>query len=239
MNARLSMMVAALLLAGCRDDTRDFAPPAPPQGVYSVTGDGEVTVYWVPNTEPDLAGYRVDIGDCAGGPDCPYDLVGTTSATSMVVSGLADGVTKYFAVAAFDRAGNQSELSKDYVFDTPRPAGTGATLGTDEAEPAISGWDFSRASRDSSDAPETDIYFSNAGGVPRMIAAYTDTDIQDAGYATSLDDVNFAPPSGWSGRDGWALRRTMPPIRTDPVSTGWNGSLTSYCRSSPVPQHDT
>src|SRR5579859_1674511 len=31
----------------------------------------------------------------------------------------------------------------------------------------------------------------------------------------------------------------MPPIRTDPVCTGWNGSLTSYCFISPVPQHDT
>src|SRR5262249_58461435 len=31
----------------------------------------------------------------------------------------------------------------------------------------------------------------------------------------------------------------MPPIRTEPVSTGWNGSLTSYCFISPVPQQET
>ena len=31
----------------------------------------------------------------------------------------------------------------------------------------------------------------------------------------------------------------MPPRRTEPVSLGWCGSLTSYCLSSPVPQHDT
>ena len=31
----------------------------------------------------------------------------------------------------------------------------------------------------------------------------------------------------------------MPPSRTEPVSRGLNGSLTSYCFSSPVPQQDT
>ena len=31
----------------------------------------------------------------------------------------------------------------------------------------------------------------------------------------------------------------MPPSRTEPVSRGLNGSATSYCLSSPVPQQDT
>ena len=30
----------------------------------------------------------------------------------------------------------------------------------------------------------------------------------------------------------------MPPIRTEPVSLGCAGSVTSYCLSSPVAQHD-
>src|SRR2546426_8694441 len=29
------------------------------------------------------------------------------------------------------------------------------------------------------------------------------------------------------------------PNLTEPVCTGWNGSDTSYCKSSPVPQHET
>ena len=47
------------------------------------------------------------------------------------------------------------------------------------------------------------------------------------------------PASGRSGAAGCGSRRTIPPRRTDAVSRGWNGSLTSYCLSSPVPQHDT
>src|SRR5690242_1279270 len=31
----------------------------------------------------------------------------------------------------------------------------------------------------------------------------------------------------------------MPPMRIEPTCLGENGSLTSYCLSSPVPQHDT
>src|SRR5207344_2073010 len=31
----------------------------------------------------------------------------------------------------------------------------------------------------------------------------------------------------------------MPPSLTEAVSRGWNGSATSYCLSSPVPQQDT
>src|SRR5437870_6252127 len=48
-----------------------------------------------------------------------------------------------------------------------------------------------------------------------------------------------APPSLSSGAAGWGLLPTIPPRRTDPVSFGLWGSLTSYCLSSPVPKHDT
>src|SRR6516165_2426081 len=38
---------------------------------------------------------------------------------------------------------------------------------------------------------------------------------------------------------GWVARATMPPMRTLPVSLGLNGSDTSYCCKSPVPQQAT
>src|SRR6185369_13684629 len=47
------------------------------------------------------------------------------------------------------------------------------------------------------------------------------------------------PAVGRSGAAGCGSRRTTPPRRTDPVSRGWKGSLTSNCLSSPVPQQDT
>src|SRR5437667_8563436 len=47
------------------------------------------------------------------------------------------------------------------------------------------------------------------------------------------------PASGWLGFFGCGVRLTIPPIRTEPVFFGLNGSDTSYCKKSPVPQQET
>lgn len=200
-------MLAALAIAGCEDDdrvvaVRDVSPPAAPRGLYSVTGDGRVALSWLGNTESDLAGYKVYLAPCASGSSCPYDFVLTTTSASAVITSLANGTTRFFAVAAFDRAGNESDLSYEDVFDTPRPAGYGLTLGGVTGEPATAGLDFSAygtpAFRQPWDGPDVDLFHNAAGGIHTMFAAFTDTDIQDAGYATSLDAVDWAPDAGWS-----------------------------------------
>jgi hypothetical protein len=187
------------LIAGCDDSTapRDVTPPAAPRGLRSVTGDGEAKLSWLSNTEPDVAGYRVYMSPCASGPDCPYDRVGATMGTQFVVP-LANGVTRFFAVSAYDRAGNESELSHEDVFDTPRPAGTGLALTDYIAAPATSGYDFSAFAVVPWNGTTTDIFFSSDSTYFRMSAAYLDVDIQDAGYTSSLDDIDFAPLTGWS-----------------------------------------
>ena len=200
---RALWLAVPLLLAGCNDDdgtviVRDVTPPAAPRGVYSVTGDHEVFLSWLDNTESDVLGYRVYRSDCADGPGCPYDLVTSTSSTSIVLSGLANGVTRYYAIAAFDRAGNESELSYETVFDTPRPEGFDAFLNNSEQTMGGAGWDFSAFIPRAADNPATDVYYGFNGGVHQMFAYDLATDIQDAGYAESLDAVDYAPVNGWS-----------------------------------------
>ena len=207
MRKAIPILLAAVMslgLLGCNDTTappRDVTPPTAPQGVYSVTGDGQITLYWVPNTESDLAGYRVYESPCADGPGCPYDRVGSTAATQFAVTGLSNGITRFFAVAAVDQAGNESALSAQNWFDTPRPAGS-AVLGNFVTSPAGAGWDFSAFSSKSSTDLATDIYFGYNGAVYQMFAknevGQPITDIQDAGYATTLDAVDWAPEEGWS-----------------------------------------
>jgi hypothetical protein len=190
------------LISGCDESTapRDVHPPAAPRGLRSVTGDGEARLSWLANTESDVAGYRVYMSPCANGPDCPFDRIGTTGATDFIAP-LANGVTRFFAVAAFDRAGNESALTFEDVFDTPRPAGTGLVLTDYVAAPALSGYDFSAFSVVPFDNPNVDVFFGVDGATYRMYAPFTDTDLQDAGFTWSLDDIDFAPLSGWS-RDG-------------------------------------
>ncbi|MBI1798382.1 MAG: fibronectin type III domain-containing protein [Candidatus Eisenbacteria bacterium] len=196
----MTLIASAVLIAGCHDQTapRDLTPPAAPRGFYSVTGDQSVTLRWLGNTEADLSGYRVYMGDCASGSACPYTRVGSTTATSITLGGLVNGQTRYFAVSAVDRAGNESDLSYDTVSDTPRPAGAGRVLTDVDTTPSTSGYDFSAYVVRPWNDPSTDMYFQISSGVARMVCPFTDTDIQDAGYATTLDAVDFAPSLGWS-----------------------------------------
>jgi len=190
-----------LMLAGCHDTTgprRDLTPPSAPSGVFSVTGDQTVWLYWNPNPESDVVGYRIYEGDCDSGPSCPYTRIGSTSGLSFEVDGLTNGVTRYFAVAAVDRAGNESDLSYNSVFDTPRPEGFGLTVFSVEADPDFSGYDFSIYHVVPFDDSDVDVYYTSAGGTNRIVAPYVDTDIQDMGPVTSLDDIDWAPSSGWS-----------------------------------------
>lgn len=194
------MVLAALVLAGCDDTTtapRDVTPPAAPRGLFSVTGDGQVTLNWLGNTESDLAGYRLYVAPCASGTACPYDRVGTTSTTQFVVTGLTNGVTRYYAVSAVDRAGNESPLTPEVIFDTPRPQGSGS-LANFVNGTANAGWDFSAFAPKASNDPTTDMFFGYNGSVFQMFTPDVLTNIQDAGYASSLDAVDFAPNAGWS-----------------------------------------
>ena len=202
MGARwLFPLTLLLLLSGCRDEStsvRDLTPPAAPRGVYTVTGDGEVFVHWLANTERDVAGYRIYEAPCESGGSCPYDRVGSTVATSFTVTGLTNGVTRYYAVAAYDHAGNESDLSYETLFDTPRPEGFGRTLNNYLDTPNSSGYDFSALATRPWDDPTADMFFGYNGSVYQMFVPDLQTDIQDAGYASSLDAVDFAPSSGWS-----------------------------------------
>ncbi len=192
-------LAALALIAGCDDDETVVipdTPPAAPRGLMSVTGDGAVYLSWYSNTEPDIAGYRIYEGPCLAG--CEYDLVGSTTHNSFTVTGLQNGVTRYYAIKAIDRAGNESPFSYEDVHDTPRPEGFDQSLTNYVDGPATAGYDFSTFSVRPWTDGLTDVYFSSNGGVMRMIAAFTDTDLQDAGYASTLDAVDFAPLSGWS-----------------------------------------
>jgi hypothetical protein len=206
----LPLMALGILLAGCSEKTTaPVIPPAAPRGLYSVTGDGKATLVWLANTETDVVGYRIYEGPC-GGLDCEYTRIAAIPApvgaayVEYVVTGLANGQTRFFAVAAVNRAGAEGDLSYDDVFDTPRPAGTGLVLNNYLVPGTNIGYDFSAFARTTGIEPPADIFFGyedSTGFIHQQIFVPDDsTDIQDAGYVSSLDAVDFAPgpESGWS-----------------------------------------
>ncbi len=77
---------------------------------FSSLWAGSVTVSWNPNTEADLAGYRVYYGTQSRNYQTTLD-VGLD--TFKVVNNLQNGVRYYFAVTAYDTANNESGFSEE------------------------------------------------------------------------------------------------------------------------------
>ncbi len=79
-----------------------------PTIVYSATNS--ITVQWAVNSESDLAGYHVYQGTDSGSYGPPIDVGNTTTYTA---GNLQSGLTYYYAVTAYDTAGNESPPSTE------------------------------------------------------------------------------------------------------------------------------
>lgn len=190
----LILPVITLLIAGCDIQVIDTTPPSLPRGIVTTSLDNAVQLDWVENTDRDLAGYHVWVSDSYNGR---YTRIGTTKYAQFVDNGARNGQTYYYGVTAFDFEGNESEMSQDVVYDTPRPEGFGVRLYDYLLSPASAGYDFSTFSVGQYDDNYTDFFYEFYNG-RAYLDVWNDSDIQDMGYTVSLDDISVAPTSGWS-----------------------------------------
>jgi len=191
------ILSSLVVLTGCCYDGADNEPPAAPRGVRSVTGDTEVMLIWYENTEPDLAGYRVYRSLA---PEGYYYEIGETNLDYFLDFGLENGQTYFYAITAFDWDGNESELSYELVYDTPRPEGYNEKLFDCYYYPDYAGWNFSGYSVVAFDHPSCDFYYGydEVDEASYFFIGRTGGLIQDFGYTESLDEITYAPDGGWS-----------------------------------------
>ena len=108
----------------------DLTPPAVPGRPVSVAGEGQVSLSWTANAEPDLATYRV----LRDGVE-----IATVTAATFVDTGLANDTTYSYTLVAVDTHGNRSAASPA-ASATPKdlapapPTGVTATPGDRRAE---------------------------------------------------------------------------------------------------------
>jgi len=102
----------SLPMSGYSVDNLAPAAPAPFTGQYSA---GSTYLHWDPNTEADLAGYRLYRGASAGFVPGPGNLVGVLPDTGYVDPA---GVPSYYKLTAVDTHGNESLVA------TLSPSGT-------------------------------------------------------------------------------------------------------------------
>lgn len=86
---------------------------------------GSAILHWQPNTDPDLAGYRIYYGTASRSYG-PYIPVGA-SVTSYTLNGLVEGNTYYFTLTALDTSGNESGYSVE-VSKTISSSQSGTTV---------------------------------------------------------------------------------------------------------------
>lgn len=194
----------SFIFIGCEEKVYvfrpDHTPPSVPKGLYSITADEAVWLFWEENDEDDFWEYwvyRAEEGDEY------YERVARTKIAKFHDHPLKNGTTYFYAVSAVDYDGNKSDLSYG-TYDTPRPEGFGRIIRDYHRYPKTSGYDFSKERVVSYDAEGADIYldYDDYYGIYFLCVTDDTTDIQDFGYTDDLDDVNVSPEKGWS-QLGW------------------------------------
>lgn len=90
---------------------------------------GDASFSWLPNSETDLAGYKIHYGPAAGEytevKDCALpDIV--DGRVPCAIETVPDGTT-YFAATAYDKAGQESGYSNEVAYDPPPASPKGVT----------------------------------------------------------------------------------------------------------------
>ncbi len=206
-------ILAVLAVAGCEEKTRYITvadAPATPVGVYSVTGDGYVDVFWQANNDGgNTEGYGVYRYNGTVGGNDEYVLIGEVDAAPFrEVYGYRDnnvqnGNTYYYAINAYNGYG-ESDLSDPDAFDTPRPQGS-STIDLTNQDLKRGGWDFSERRTRVWDSVDSDIFFEYDADLDAFFiwSGRDDVYIQSFGYTADITDVNWGEPGGGWNNVGW------------------------------------
>lgn len=80
---------------------------------YGNLHSGSVTLEWNPNSEPDLAGYKLFYGKSSRDYS---DIIDTGNTTVYTLTQLENGMTYFFALKAYDRSRNESGFSEEISY---------------------------------------------------------------------------------------------------------------------------
>ena len=84
----------------------------------AATATASAQFQWDPNTETDLAGYKIYQGTSSGQYGLPIATL-AASDNSYEATGLQKGSSYFFVVTAFDTSGNESPLSAELSIPIP------------------------------------------------------------------------------------------------------------------------
>jgi hypothetical protein len=165
-----------------------------PTGIQVKNGNNRVDLSWTNNPEGNIAGYNIFYCPSYNGK---YYLLGSSTVNHYTDMGASNGILNYYAITAYDQNGNESNLSRDVAYATPRPEGYNQIIYDYRTFPKLSGYSLTTYSVVAYDSTLSDFFFENYNGTI-YLDVWTDSDILDAGPTTDIYDIPFAPSSGWS-----------------------------------------
>jgi hypothetical protein len=86
---------------------------APPDAPTPPPSPNSAVLSWIANKESDLAGYRIYVGTASGTYNFPGSPFTVGKVTTYTVTDLQQKTTYFFAISAYDIAGNESPLSNE------------------------------------------------------------------------------------------------------------------------------
>ena len=188
-----------------------------PESLSTTALDSGVALVWADNafnSDPqNFVNYRVYSASFNIGTDscASWGLEGTTISPEFVVGVLPNGQPRCFAVSAIDTLGYES-LWSNVPSDTPRPDARDIVIYAEQAQEAGSAFRFWQDSNSDGLAEQNEIGLLYAGSNPaadfsiqrdvsnnlQITPVRTGTSVQSVGAITDVNDIHFAPASGYS-----------------------------------------
>jgi VCBS repeat-containing protein len=206
-----STFATAELVPGAPDTT----PPDPPTGLSATAGEGQVSLDWNNNSEPDLDGYKVYRSTTSGSG---YSQIADVSSSAHTDTGVTNGTTYYYVVTAYDTSANESGYSNE-ASATPQdatapaaPTGLSAMAGdgqvsldwNNNSEGDLDGYRVYRSTTSGSGysqiaGPSSSAYTDNGvtnGTTYYYVVTAYDTSNNESGYS---NEASATPQAGGGG----------------------------------------
>jgi hypothetical protein len=166
-----------ILRAVARDAAGSSTVSSPINGTVSngIPTFGQVTLVWDPNTETDLAGYKLYYGTSSGSYQGSV-VVGNRTSTTL--SGLLEGQIYYFAATAYDFSGNESGFSNEVstaIADVTPPVISAVAASNVTSSAATIGWSTDELSDSQVEYGVTTSYGSVTALTTGLVTAHAQT----------------------------------------------------------------